>query len=43
MAELNAGERIDMKGKKHPTDFALRKFSPEDEHRQMERDSPWGK
>lgn len=43
LAELNAGERIDMKGKKHPTDFALRKFSPEDEHRQMERDSPWGK
>lgn len=43
LADLNAGERVDMKGKKHPTDFALRKFSPENEQRQMERDSPWGK
>lgn len=32
-----------MGGKKHPTDFALRKFSPTGEQRQMERDSPWGK
>ncbi len=43
LADLNAGERVDMKWKKHPTDFALRKFAPENEHRQMERDSPWGK
>jgi cysteinyl-tRNA synthetase len=31
-----------MGGKKHATDFALWKFSPKDEKRQMERDSPWG-
>lgn len=43
LADLNAGERVEMGGKKHPTDFALRKFSPVNEHRQMERDSPWGK
>lgn len=43
LADLNAGERVDMWGKKHPTDFALRKFSPENEQRQMERESPWGK
>ncbi len=43
LADLNAGERVEMWGKKHPTDFALRKFAPENEHRQMERDSPWGK
>ncbi len=29
--------------KKNPTDFALWKFSPEDEQRQMEWESPWGK
>ncbi len=43
LADLNAGERVEMGGKKHPTDFALRKFSPINEQRQMERDSPWGK
>lgn len=43
LADLNAGERVDMWGKKNPTDFALRKFSPENEQRQMERDSPRGK
>ncbi len=43
LAELNAGERVEMGGKKHPTDFALRKFSPEHEKRQMERDSPRGR
>ncbi len=43
LADLNAGERVDMWWKKNPTDFALRKFSPENEQRQMERDSPWGK
>ena len=40
LADLNAGERVNMWGKKNPTDFALRKFSPENEQRQMERDSP---
>lgn len=29
--------------KKNPKDFALWKFSPKDEKRQMEWDSPWGK
>jgi len=43
LADLNAGERVDMWWKKNPTDFALRKFSPENEQRQMERESPWGK
>ena len=28
--------------KKNPTDFALWKFSPKDEQRQMEWESPWG-
>jgi cysteinyl-tRNA synthetase len=32
-----------VKGKKHPTDFALWKFSPKNEKRQMEWDAPWGK
>lgn len=41
LADLNAGERVDMKGKKNATDFALWKFSPENEKRQMERESPW--
>ncbi len=40
LEELNAGERIDMWGKKHPTDFALWKFSPVGEKRQMEWESP---
>jgi cysteinyl-tRNA synthetase len=44
LENLNAGERVDMGGKKHPTDFALWKFSPTDEKRQMERDfPPYGK
>lgn len=42
LADLNAGERVDIWGKRNPTDFALWKFSPRDEKRQMERDSPWG-
>ena len=42
LEDLRAGERVDMKGKKNPTDFALWKFSPTDEKRQMERDSPRG-
>ena len=40
---LQAGMRIDMGEKRNPTDFALWKFSPADQKRQMEWDSPWGK
>jgi cysteinyl-tRNA synthetase len=43
------GEKTELRGrieevkeKKNPTDFALWKFSPKDEKRQMEWDSPWG-
>jgi cysteinyl-tRNA synthetase len=39
---LQAGSRVDMGEKHHPTDFALWKFSPKDQKRQMEWDSPWG-
>ncbi|HOK35299.1 MAG TPA: cysteine--tRNA ligase [Candidatus Pacearchaeota archaeon] len=43
----NAGKEIKHRvemvpGKKHPTDFALWKFSPKDVKRQMEWQSPWG-
>jgi len=37
-----AGTRVDIGEKKHPTDFALWKFSPTDQQRQMEWQSPWG-
>jgi len=40
---LQAGARIDMGEKRSPTDFALWKFSPAGQQRQMEWDSPWGK
>ncbi|HET6802512.1 MAG TPA: cysteine--tRNA ligase [Casimicrobiaceae bacterium] len=40
---LEAGKRIDVGDKRHPTDFALWKFSPPESARQMEWDSPWGK
>jgi cysteinyl-tRNA synthetase len=41
---LRAGARVEMvAGKKNPTDFALWKFSPAEEQRQMEWDSPWGR
>lgn len=40
---LQAGSRIDMGEKRHSTDFALWKFSPSDQKRQMEWESPWGK
>ncbi|MBI3304985.1 cysteine--tRNA ligase [Candidatus Parcubacteria bacterium] len=48
LARLNvegqeAGARVQMGEKKHPTDFALWKFSPPESHRQMEWESPWGK
>ena len=39
---IRPGTRIEMGDKKNPTDFALWKFSPKDEKRQQEWDSPWG-
>ena len=39
---LQAGARIEMGEKRNPTDFALWKFSPAGQQRQMEWDSPWG-
>ena len=39
----HAGARIGVnEEKRHPQDFALWKFSPQDEQRQMEWESPWG-
>ena len=41
--ELKAGARVDFaEGKRGAADFALWKFSPKGEKRQMEWDSPWG-
>ncbi len=40
--ELRAGVRVDIGDKKNTTDFALWKFSPALEKRQMEWKSPWG-
>jgi cysteinyl-tRNA synthetase len=40
---LEAGKRVDQGEKRHATDFALWKFSPPGEKRQMEWDSPWGR
>ena len=39
---IRPGARVDIAGKRHPTDFALWKFSPKDSKRQMEWESPWG-
>jgi cysteinyl-tRNA synthetase len=39
---LQAGTRIEVGEKRNATDFALWKFSPAGEHRQMEWESPWG-
>ena len=39
---LQEGARVEMGGKRHKTDFALWKFSPQDSRRQMEWESPWG-
>jgi cysteinyl-tRNA synthetase len=39
---LRAGSRVEMAEKRNPTDFALWKFSPSGEQRQMEWPSPWG-
>lgn len=42
--DLKAGARVEMcAGKKNITDFALWKFSPKNEKRDMEWASPWGK
>lgn len=40
--ELRAGVRVDVGDKKNITDFALWKFSPALQKRQMEWKSPWG-
>jgi cysteinyl-tRNA synthetase len=39
---LQAGARVEVGEKRRPTDFALWKFSPQGQQRQMEWDSPWG-
>lgn len=42
-AEKKSGARVEVNAeKKNPTDFALWKFSPAGEKRQMEWSSPWG-
>lgn len=43
LEHLQAGARVEMGGKHHPTDFALWKFSRPEDQRQQEWDSPWGK
>lgn len=40
---LREGSRVGMGDKRHKTDFALWKFSPQGARRQMEWDSPWGR
>jgi cysteinyl-tRNA synthetase len=42
LAGLEEGSRVDLKGKRNPTDFALWKFNMTGAKRDMERDSPWG-
>lgn len=42
LAWLDSGNRVDDEWKNSPTDFALWKFSPVDQQRQMEWNSPWG-
>lgn len=42
--ELKAGARVEVnRQKRNPGDFALWKFSPKDQKRDMEWESPWGK
>lgn len=42
--DLQAGARVEYNTqKRNPSDFALWKFSPKDQTRDMEWDSPWGK
>lgn len=40
---LQAGARVSIEGKKNLTDFAVWKFSPTGQTRDMEWESPWGK
>lgn len=40
---LQFGVRVEDTGKKNPTDFAVWKFSPKDQKRDMEWESKWGK
>lgn len=40
--DLKAGIRVETGDKRNISDFALWKFSPKDEKRQMEWESPWG-
>ncbi len=43
LEDLEEGARVEInEEKKNPTDFALWKFSPRGEKRQMEWESPWG-
>jgi len=42
LENLEEGKRVDMRGKKNKTDFALWKFSGTPGERQQEWDSPWG-
>lgn len=42
LAWIQSGERVEDVGKRNATDFALWKFSPQGEKRQMERESPRG-
>ena len=39
---LEAGKRVSVAGKRHITDFAVWKYSPANEKRDMEWGSPWG-
>lgn len=42
--EMTAGARVEInEEKRQPWDFALWKFSPKDQKREMEWESPWGK
>lgn len=43
LEDKEAGNRVEIGEKHHASDFALWKFSPTDEVRHMEWDSPWGK
>jgi len=43
LEKLKEGARVEInEEKRNPSDFALWKFSPKDEKRQMEWESPWG-
>ncbi|HPT66263.1 MAG TPA: cysteine--tRNA ligase [Candidatus Woesebacteria bacterium] len=43
LEKIKEGARVEInKEKKNPTDFALWKFSPKNQKRQMEWESPWG-